>query len=503
MNTTSYWSDSSIVPRFKKLDQDLTVDVIVIGAGITGITTAYLLNRAGCDVALLERYRCGGFDTANTTAHLTCMTDTPLSKLVKHFGKDAAKATWDAGLATIDQITATIRQENIDCDFDWTSGFYHQPIGDHKSDERFFKREAELARSLGFQTAFMEQVPVIHRPGLQLFHQAKFHPLKYLSGLLRVLKKHGCHVFENSTVDEIKVKPFSVTCRKHQIHCKYLVIATHTPLMGKSKLASATLFQTKLYLYTSYAIQAKIPLIDHRACFWDTSTPYNYLRLDHHNDGDYAILGGEDHKTGQEKDTEKFYRNLETRLKKIFPKAQLTHRWSGQVIETPDGLPYIGENAANQFIATGFSGNGMTFGTLAAMMARDAVLKNKNPWSTLFEPHRKPFHGGTFKYLKENKDYPYYLLRDRAAAGKTGSLKKLRRNEGKILRFKGKKVAAFRDPQGKLTLCSPVCTHLQCIVHWNSLEKTWDCPCHGSRFSPAGEVLSGPAEEALEKIDPE
>src|SRR5581483_6829875 len=258
-------------------------------------------------------------------------------------------------------------------------------------------------------------------------------------------------------------------------------------------------FQTKLYLYTSYAMSARIPKeAAPEASFWDTADPYNYLRVDHRRHFAVAILGGEDHKTGQS-DPEKSYARLAKRFKKWFPNAAIDHQWSGQVVETPDGLPYIGQTAEKQFAATGFAGNGMTFGTLGAMMALDAVERRKNPWRDLFDVNRKKV-SGTLDYLAENKDYPFYLLRDWLAPAEKKSVQSLRPGRGKILSVNGKKAAAYRDDKGKISVCSAVCTHLGCIVHWNDAEKTWDCPCHGSRFAPTGEVLAGPAETSLEKI---
>ena len=210
-------------------------------------------------------------------------------------------------------------------------------------------------------------------------------------------------------------------------------------------------------------------------------------------------LEGEDHKTGQG-DEEKSYAELEKVLLKLIPSAQIDHRWSGQVIETPDGLPYMGETAPGQFAATGYAGNGMTFGTLGAMMAVDAFLKRRNPWVDLFDVRRKKFKGAALDYLSENKDYPYYLVRDRVRGAEGDSLKDLGPDQGRILKINGQKVAAYRDGKGEVTLCSPVCTHLQCIVHWNKAERSWDCPCHGSRFKPDGAVISGPAEEDLQKL---
>jgi len=261
------------------------------------------------------------------------------------------------------------------------------------------------------------------------------------------------------------------------------------------------LFQTKLALYTSYVVAGRIPKGQlPAASFWDNGEPYDYLRIDSKADHDYVIFGGEDHKTGQKADTEEPYGRLEERLRAYIPQVAIDHRWSGQVIETNDGLPFIGETGEGQFAATGFAGNGMTFGTLGAMMAVDKILKRQNPWEDLFDVHRKKILGGTWSYLMENKDFPFHLVRDWVAKGENESTAELARGEGKIINFKGKKVAAFRDDEGKVTLCSPVCTHLKCIVDWNTAEKTWDCPCHGSRFKPTGEVISGPAEEPLEKI---
>ena len=194
---------------------------------------------------------------------------------------------------------------------------------------------------------------------------------------------------------------------------------------------------------------------------------------------------------------------LETRLKRILPMAEVQHRWLGQVIETNDGLPFIGESDAQQFVATGFCGNGFTLGTLSAVMARDRYLGRKNPWFDLFAVDRRKFHGGTWRYVTENLDYPYYMVRDRLARAESGSADDLKIGEGKVLKLDGKKTAAYRSEDGKLHLHSPVCTHLKCIVRWNEADKTWDCPCHGSRFKPTGEVLSGPAEAPLERLDNE
>jgi Rieske Fe-S protein len=231
--------------------------------------------------------------------------------------------------------------------------------------------------------------------------------------------------------------------------------------------------------------------------YWDTSDPYHYLRVEPHDGHDYAIFGGADHKTGQQPNTLACFGKLEATLRRVLPEFESMDRWSGQVVETNDGLPYVGENASRQFVATGFGGNGMTFGTLAAVMARDAVLGRANPWREIFAPQRTSVRAGTWDYLKENKDYAYYMLRDRVFAKHAKSVSSVRPGQGKVVYLDDKRVAVYRDAQGVLSMVSAACTHMDCEVHFNAAETSWDCPCHGSRFRVDGSVISGPAERPL------
>jgi Rieske Fe-S protein len=220
---------------------------------------------------------------------------------------------------------------------------------------------------------------------------------------------------------------------------------------------------------------------------------------DHH---DLVIYGGEDHKTGQADDTAACYTRLSRKLNDLVPGVEITQRWSGQVVETHDGLPFIGETAERQFAGTGYAGNGMTFGTLTAIMACDRMQGRRNPWQDLFHPERKSIRGGAWDYIRENKDYPYYLARDRFAGVEGRSLRALAPGDGMVISYNGEKVAASRDEGGALTLLSAVCTHMGCLVGWNAAERTWDCPCHGSRFTTSGDVIGGPAESPLPKVAP-
>lgn len=494
-------------PRFPVLDRDLEVDVVVVGAGITGATTAWLLCEAGCNVALIERERAGSADSGHTTAHLTSVTDARLHELVRDVGADGACAIWEGGALAIDQIETIVRDLQIDCGFRRVPGYLHAPVQPQaghaslRSQLEGLREDAQLAAGFGMDAQFIEAVPGLDVPGVRFGGQATFDPGCYLAALLGSLPVARCAVFEHTALQAIEQDPRRVvTSTGHVIRCRYVVIATHNPLSGSLGTIRAALFQTKLSLYTTYVLGAHLPpgsVVD--ALFWDTSDPYEYLRIEPRRDHQLVIFGGADAKTGQASD-EHAFEVLERRLHARLPAAQVKRRWLGQVIETDDGLPFIGEHAPGEFIATGFAGNGYTLGTLAAMMARDAFLGRTNPWAELLRVERKPFHGGLLGYVRENLDYPRYLLGDRLGGAHERDLDHVPAGEGRIVALEAGKCAVYRGADGHLSICSAVCTHMKCLVRWNGAAGTWDCPCHGSRFSTDGHVLAGPASEPLQRI---
>ena len=503
MNTTPYWFQTPL-PRFPRLEKNLTADVVVIGAGITGITTALLLKRAGHKVVLLERGRSASMDTGHTTAHLTCVTDKQLTRLARTLGKDEARTVWQAGETAIQQIENLVQELDLACEFRRVPFYLSTPLRQARvrsSDRKRLVDEATLAGELGFPADFTEEVPVLKRPGMVIPNQALFHPRKYLRGLIERIPGRGSHVFEHSEVTEITDEPLTVHANGYNVSCAHMIFATNTPLQGITPTIKALLFQTKLAYYTSYVLGAEVGKgLAPEASYCDSDNPYYYLRVEPGRSRDYVIFGGEDHKTGQLRNTRVPYRNLAARLHQILPKARITHRWSGQVIETHDGLPYIGETAERQFAATGYCGNGMTFATVAAMMARDWLSGADNPWKELFSPGRKNVSGGALDYVKENVDYPLRLIADRFRKVEEPNPASVEPGEGRLVRYRGARVAAYRSEAGDLTLLSPVCTHLGCLVNWNPAERTWDCPCHGSRFRPDGAVMAGPAEKPLHAV---
>jgi len=506
MDTTPYWQKQH--PncfQFAALSEPAHFDVVIIGGGITGLTAGWLLKQSGKRVCVLERGRIGHGETGHTTAHLTQVTDQHFSRIYDYyFGGPEADLVWSGGAAAIDFIESQVLEYNIDCNFQRVPGFLMEPLFAFPDYQlTHLKRDAELANRAGWPAQYLSMVPGFHKSGVLWPDQARFDPPGYLMKLAQLIDGDGSRVFEKTDAEILDSRSHRVAANGVTLECEDLVIATHVPPGSANNLLAAVMLQSKIYPYTTYAISGTMPKGQFpEALYWDTGSPYYYLRVDEHEADCRFIFGGEDHKTGQVEATRSPFEWLEEVLRRFAAELHIDSRWSGQVIETNDGLPYIGEIRPHQFVATGFSGNGMTFGTLAGLMACDSILKRSNPWSDLFSIDRRKVRGGLWKYLSENVDYPYYMLRDWFTRGAQESPENIRRGEGRVLTVDGQRIACSRDKSGVLHQVRAQCTHMGCLVRWNEAEHTWDCPCHGSRFAMNGEVIAGPAATPLPSIQP-
>lgn len=484
----SLWLKSTPSPSFPPLAGDLATDVCIVGGGVAGLTAALLLQQAGKRVAVLDAGKlCNGV-TGFTTAHLTEALDTRWFELIRRFGGERAKLAARSQRAALERIALTVQEEGLaDCAFRLLPGYLYSETGSSE-----LERELEAARSLGMQVSMvpMAPLPFGNQRALRFENQAQFHPLHYLLPLSRKLAARGVAIHEQTRALEFEDgEPCRVRTAGGTVTAKHVLVCTHSPVNDK------LLLQTKLAQYRSYVVTARAaaPI---EGLFWDDADPYHYLRM---HDG-VLLAGGEDHKVGQKADTAEPYQRLKQYVRERFKGAVFEDEWSAQVVETVDGLPYIGLNPgqSHTLVATGFAGNGMTHGTVAAMLLRDLVLGKHNPWAALYSPARvKP--GSAAEWVKENVDFPLHLLGDRLKPAQARALEQVPAGQGRIVEVDGQKLAAFRDEQGVLTVLSPVCTHMGCNVGWNPAERSWDCPCHGGRFNTQGEVINGPPIAPLKK----
>jgi glycine/D-amino acid oxidase-like deaminating enzyme/nitrite reductase/ring-hydroxylating ferredoxin subunit len=484
------WSGAEKLPVFSPLAGDARADVCVLGAGIAGLTTAYQRLSEGKSVIVLDDGAPAGGMTGRTSAHLSSTLDDSFHELERLRGLDAARLAWQSHAAAIDRIEAIARDEQIKCDFARVDGYLFSADGDTQD----LERELDTANRAGIPVRKAEASPIPESIGPALIFpgQGRFHPLKYVAGLARAVSARGGRIFTRTHADGVEDgSPCVVRAGAHAVTCDAVVVATNIPV---TNLLSLHLEQAP---YMTYVLSAPVPkgsVPD--ALYWDTADPYHYVRVQPGAAGapDLLIVGGEDHRTGQADDTEERHARLEAWMRHRFRDVgAVEQRWSGQVVETPDGLGHIGKNPHNKnvYVITGDSGMGLTHGTLGAMLVADLILGRGNPWKDLYDPSRVP--------LKATAEFVPEMLHTQAGyagwvtGGDVGSEKEIPRGHGALIRKGLSKVAAYRDDDGKLHACSAVCPHLGCIVDWNAAEKTWDCPCHGSRFDPRGKVINGPA----------
>ena len=490
--TDSIWMVNHPPRVMPPLTRDLRTDVCVVGAGIAGITTAYLLAQAGRQVIVLEDGAVGGGETGRTTAHLANALDDRFHVLERLHGPEGARLAALSHGAAIDKIDSIVRQERISCDFERLDGFLFLPPGESPD---ILDAELEAAHRAGLSgVERLGRAPVAHwdtGPCLRFPRQGQFDPLAYLSALVDAIQRMGGQIFGKTHVTGVEPGPPAkvTTTSERAVTAEFVVCATNTPIIDWLVIHS------KQAAYRTFALGARVPAGSvPRALFWDTADPYHYVRLA----GDVLIVGGEDHKTGQEDDAGDRFRRLEAWSRDRFPIGAVEFQWSGQVMEPVDGLAYIGRNPGDKghiFVATGDSGQGMTHGTIAGMLITDLILGRANEWERLYDPSRKSLRSAA-EYLRENLNVAKQYV-DYVTAGEARSEAEIAAGHGAVIRKGLKKLAVYRDQAGELHRLPAVCPHLGCIVHWNSLEGTWDCPCHGSRFSTDGSVLNGPAAGGL------
>ena len=504
----SIWMETATLPVFPTLNKSEHADVCIVGAGIVGLTTAYLLGRAGKSVVVLDDGPIVSGETERTTAHLVTALDDRYFELERLHGAKGAYLAAESHAAAIDQIERIVAEEKIDCDFERLDGYLFVPPG---QSSEILERELAAAHRAGLiDVQMVAHSPLTSfdtGPALRFPRQAQFHPLKYLAALSQAIIRDGGRIYAHTHATKIEGGDKARIETQHEsvITADAVVVATNTPVNN------LLVIPAKQAAYRTFVIGALVPAGSvSRGLYWDTADPYHYVRLQSLPAGqvppatsDLLIVGGEDHKTGQADDAETRYLALEEWARTRFPlMTKVKFRWSGQVMETIDGLAFIGLNPLdekNVYIATGDSGNGMTHGTVAGMLLTDLIQGRQNAWASLYVPSRITL-GAIGQFASETLNMVAQYA-DWFTAGDVEEDVAVPAGTGAVVRRGLTKIAVYCDDAGQLHEFSAVCPHLEGILAWNHSEKTWDCPCHGSRFDKFGKVLNGPAITNLPTVE--
>lgn len=504
----SFWTDTNPNVQAKPLTISTKADVVVVGGGIAGLTVAYTLCKRGMKVVVVEDGFIGSGESGRTTAHLVTSLDDRYYKIEKVFGEKGAKLAAESHAGAIDYVESIINDEHIDCDFKRVDGYLFL----HPSDkEDSLEKELKAATKAGVHVEIVNQIPgmlIQKGTALKFPRQAEFHIMKYLNGLCAAILRMGGEIYTETHAEKIQENGI-ITKDGFAVAANHVVIATNSPI------TSMYIMPLKQYAYRTYVIAGLIEKGSVPQClWWDTGdhntnsdiTPYHYIRTSpYNNEFDILISGGEDHPTGladaNGATEEHRYEKLEAWTREHFPLGEIVYKWSGQVLETMDCLAYIGRSPGeerNLYVVTGDSGNGMTHGTIAGPLIADLIQGIDNKYKDLYEPDRFKFFKTGKIFLKENIDALIKYFKTNPKDTSAEHLKELKKGEGTIVKMHKEKFGVYRDENGMLHWVSAVCTHLKCIVKWNNDEKSWDCPCHGSRFSIHGEVMNGPANDPLD-----
>jgi glycine/D-amino acid oxidase-like deaminating enzyme/nitrite reductase/ring-hydroxylating ferredoxin subunit len=495
--TRSIWVETAEVPTFAQLSTDAKADVCIVGAGIAGMMTAYNLAQSGKRVIVLDDGGVGSGETGRTTAHITAALDDRYYRIESMHGAEGARLAAESHTGAIRHIEDVCSREEIVCDFIRLDGYLM--LAPQHTRERL-EKELEATHRTGLRrTEIVSRAPLDFwdtGPCLKFPAQAQFHPIRFLQGIARCIQRDGGQIFSGSHVAKVEDgTPCVVTTSDgKRVTCTDIVVATN------ASISDYVVTHMKQAPYRTYVIGARIPKGSVPALLlWDTPDPYHYLRIQPDADHDVLIVGGEDHKTGHEHDMEQRFTALEEWSRERFSMIEtVTYRWSGQVMEPFDYLSFTGLTPGRDhvYMHGGDSGNGITHGVMAGILLSDMIRGKENRWQELYDPKRITLRAAT-EFVKESADvvlqYAHYALPG-------DSLDGIQPGEGRVVLRDGKRIAVYRDAGGVLHERSAACTHLKCIVDWNPLEKSWDCPCHGSRFDPYGQVMNGPAISALEEV---
>jgi glycine/D-amino acid oxidase-like deaminating enzyme/nitrite reductase/ring-hydroxylating ferredoxin subunit len=502
--TRSLWMADAEAIAAPPMEVDSSCDVLVVGGGIAGLSAAYEAARCGRQVMLIDRGPVGRGMTARTTAHLASESDDWNYELVKALGTDEARTNYESQVAAINRIETICSDEGIEADFRRLDAFMVPASLDHMSR---LDDEYAACRDLGMAVEWAEETPLPLPPGsraLRFADQGRFHPLKYCAGLARAISNRGGRLHSNTAYarhDEDEGGVTVETAGGHRIRAERVMFATNSPV-------NATLaIHTKQVPMRTFALAAKVPVGSvPDALIWDTEEIYHYIRLQPGEDGDWLIVGGEDHRSGTADDGEERFRRLERWARDRFPAmGEVDYRWSGQVLEPVDYLPYSGRTPGSErtFLHSGDSGMGMTNAVAGALNFAALLRGEKAHFEQLFDPSRKPKSAGTLGEFVKGQGPVLSNLAEYVTPGEIDSTDELAVGEGAVIRRGASKIAAYRHPDGRIEERSAVCTHVGCIVQWNGTEKCWDCPCHGSQFAVDGRVLNGPAVRSLALVEAE
>ena len=494
----SYWIESTKENgKFNKLDKDISCDVCIIGAGMFGLTTAYYLSKKRLSVVILDKSEIGVKASGHTTAKITSQHGLIYDYLIHDFGINIAKKYLNANEEAIKNIKQIIDEENIECDFEIQSNFIYAA----KSKElEKMQREIKALNSLDFEAQFIEHIPVPfeNTGGIMFPNQANFHPRKYMLGLCDCILKNNGQIFTNTTVSDVKNigNLYTTITKNYTINSKYVVLASHYPIINFPGF-----YFTKMYQDTSYVIGIDTKSEPFDGMYISSKTPTYSYRWAKYEDKKLLLIGGAGHKTGEENITESStYEVLEQKAKELYPNSEVLYRWNTRDCITLDKVPYISEFSSmmpNIYIGTGFNKWGMTSSNVAANIITDKILGIKNKYEEAFTSTRlKPI-----KNRWEMKD----MLKQVANSLVVEKLKipaktlnDIENDNGKIIEINGHTIGIYKDPSGKIFAVKPTCSHLGCSLSWNKVDKTWDCPCHGSRFDYTGKNLYDPAIKDLE-----